>query len=233
MATIEEDRMPGDDRPLEDFVEFALNNSPRCACVLLLDTSGSMHGPPIQALSHGIGTYKEELESDDLAAQRIETAIVSFNSSVDLVQDFATIDAFTMPELTASGLTSTATAINFAIDRVEDRKEQYRKNGITYYRPWIVLITDGASTDGRQQMTAASDRIRRAEEAKQLAFFSVGVEGANMDELDGLGTRGAIPLQGLAFREFFQWLSGSMTRVSSSRVGDEIDLLDVSEWARL
>ncbi len=227
----QDDRMPGTD--LEGVVEFADNPEPRCACVLLLDTSASMNGPPIQMLNAGIRAFKEELESDSLASLRVETAIVSFNSSVRLVQDFATVDALTTPELTASGATSTATAVNSAIDRVEERKQSYRDAGISYYRPWIVLITDGASTEGRQQMDAASERIRQAEEAKQLAFFAVGVEGADMDELNRLGSRGAMPLNGLAFREFFVWLSSSMTRVSSSRVDDEINLPDYSGWAKL
>ena len=233
MTVHEDDLMPGDDRPLEEFVEFAENPQPRCACVLLLDTSGSMYGPPIRALNEGIRTFREELEGDPLASLRVETAIVSFNSSVELVQDFATIDAFKMPELAAAGLTSTAAAVNFALSRVEERKKTYRDAGMAYYRPWIVLITDGASTDGRQQMDATAERVRRAEEAKQLAFFSVGVEGADMDELSRMGTRDALPLAGLAFREFFVWLSSSMTRVSSSRVDDEINLPDVSGWAKL
>ncbi len=230
----DDDRMPGgDDLNLEDLVEFTDNPEPRCACVLLLDTSGSMHGPPIQALNDGIRAFKEELESDSLASLRVETAIVSFDSSVQLVQDFATVDALATPELDAQGATSTATAVNFAIDRVEERKQSYRDAGVPYYRPWIVLITDGASTEGRQQMDAASERVRQAEEAKQLAFFSVGVQGADMEELNRIGTRGALPLDGMAFREFFVWLSSSMTRVSSSRVDDEIDLPDVSGWAKL
>lgn len=229
----EDDRMPGDDLNLEDLVEFTDNPEPRCACVLLLDTSASMYGPPIQALNEGIRAFKDELETDSLASLRVETAIVSFDSSVQLVQDFATVDALATPELDARGATSTATAVNHAIDMVEERKKTYRDAGIQYYRPWIVLITDGASTDGRQQMDIASDRVRQAEDAKQLAFFSVGVEGADMEELDRMAPRGAMPLDGLAFREFFVWLSSSMTRVSSSRVDDEINLPDPSGWAKL
>lgn len=234
MIMREDDRMPGDaDVNLEDLVEFTDNPEPRCACVLLLDTSGSMHGPPIQALNEGVRAFKDELENDPLASLRVETAIVSFDSSVQLVQDFATVDALATPELDASGATSTASAVNRAIDMVEERKKTYRDAGIQYYRPWIVLITDGASTDGSSEMRAASDRIRQAEDAKQLAFFGIGVEGANMSELNQLGTRGAMSLNGLAFREFFVWLSSSMTRVSSSRVDDEINLPDVSGWAKL
>src|SRR5262245_597316 len=36
---------------LDEAVEFAVNPEPRCACVLLLDTSGSMQGEKIAALN--------------------------------------------------------------------------------------------------------------------------------------------------------------------------------------
>ena len=230
----EDDRIPGADPVgLEDLVEFTDNPEPRCACVLLLDTSGSMMGPPIRALNEGIRTFKAELEGDPLASLRVETAVVRFASSVKLVQDFATVDSLTVPKLRAWGGTAMASGVNVAIDKVEERKQSYREAGIQYYRPWIVLITDGSSTDHRQQMSAVTERVRQAEEAKQLAFFAVGVEGADMAELNRLAPRGAMPLDGLAFREFFVWLSSSMTRVSSSRVDDEISLPDPSGWAKL
>ena len=55
----EDDRMPGDaDIDLADLVEFTDNPEPRCACVLLLDTSGSMHGSPIRALNEGIRAFQ-------------------------------------------------------------------------------------------------------------------------------------------------------------------------------
>ena len=43
---------------LEQAVEFAENPEPRCPCVLLLDTSASMHGEPISALNEGLRTFK-------------------------------------------------------------------------------------------------------------------------------------------------------------------------------
>ena len=264
MDTTESDRMSTeDDLGLEDMVAFADNPEPRCACVLVLDTSKSMSIPtvsadqlgekldivdgvqtyavtgdadlliPIEELNKAIGDFVGAIEDDPLASLRVETAIVSFNDDVRLVQDFATVDALSPPALRAEGETSTATAVNFALDMVEKRKRVYRDAGITYYRPWVVMITDGASTESREQMTAASQRVHRAEESKQLAFFSVGVDGADMEELNRIGPRGALPLDGLAFTEFFVWLSNSMTQVSSSRVDDEINLPDISGWAKL
>ena len=90
---------------LEDAVEFAENPEPRCPCVLLLDTSGSMQGEAINALNEGLKTFKEELNRDNLAKKRVEVAISTFNSDVNIVQDFFIADQFDPPTLKAQGLT--------------------------------------------------------------------------------------------------------------------------------
>jgi hypothetical protein len=41
--------------------EFADNPEPRCPCLLLLDTSGSMQGAPISELNRGLVAFKDEL----------------------------------------------------------------------------------------------------------------------------------------------------------------------------
>ena len=67
----------------EDQIPFAepglvANPEPRCACLLLLDTSGSMNGRPIAELNAGIGAFKDELMADAMAAQRVEVGVISF-----------------------------------------------------------------------------------------------------------------------------------------------------------
>ena len=46
---------------LEDAVEFAENPEPRCPCILLLDTSGSMQRAPIAALNWDSTSDRERL----------------------------------------------------------------------------------------------------------------------------------------------------------------------------
>ena len=52
--------------------EFAENPEQRCPCVLLLDTSGSMQGAPIEQLNDALQFFKEDLYADALAAKRVE-----------------------------------------------------------------------------------------------------------------------------------------------------------------
>lgn len=211
--------------PLEEAVEFAENPEPRCPCVLLLDTSGSMKGPALDALNAGLQTYKADLGKDVLASKRVEVAVVTFNSEITVVQDFVTADQFNPPVLNAQGLTHMGGGIHRALDMVQARKAQYRANGVAYYRPWIFLITDGAPQGEPEGVVAqAAQRIREDEAANKIAFFAVGVENADMERLSQIVVRTPVKLIGLNFVEMFVWLSASMQRISQSKVNDQVAL---------
>ncbi len=200
--------------------EFVENPEPRCPCLLLLDTSGSMGGRPIQELNDGLAAFKAELESDAMASKRVEVGVVSFGP-LRTVQDFVTPDAFSAPQLQAAGDTPMGAAIIRGIEMVAARKEAYRQNGIGYYRPWIFLITDGAPTD---PWLEAARQVRAGEDSKSFMFFAVGVEGANMDTLRQISAREPLRLRGLQFKTLFSWLSNSLGSTSRSAPGDEVPL---------
>ena len=210
---------------LEEAVEFAENPEPRCACILLLDISGSMQGAPIKALNQGLQTFKDELGKDPLARKRAEVAIVTFDSHVETIQDFVTADRFAPPALDARGLTHMGTAIHQALDMIQSRKAQYRANGVAYYRPWAFMITDGEPQGEPDEIVEqAAQRLKVDEADKHVAFFAVGVEKANMQRLSEIVVRTPVKLKGLNFVDMFLWLSASMQRVSHSRVDEQVAL---------
>ena len=206
--------------------DFASNPEPRCPCILLLDVSGSMSGRPINELNAGLVTFRDELLADPLALKRVELGIVTFGP-VHVEQPFTSAANFFPPILSAQGDTPMGAAITKALDMVEERKREYRANGISYYRPWIFLITDGAPTDEWQ---AAANKVFRGEEDKRFAFFSIGVQGADMKTLAQISVRQPLPLQGLQFRELFSWLSSSLRSVSRSTPGTEVVLEAPKGW---
>ena len=210
-------------------VTFAENPEPRCPCLLLLDTSGSMAGQAIAELNAGLRAFYEELQSDSLAIKRVEVALISFGP-VRTISEFTTADCYLDPTLEAVGDTPLGEAILRGIDLIRRRKDEYRANGISFYRPWIFLITDGSPTDEWQAAAAA---VREGEASKSFAFFAIGVEKADMNTLRQISVRQPLRLQGLKFREFFQWLSNSMKSASRSNPGDRIQLPPPSGWSEI
>jgi len=218
---------------LEDAVEFAENPEPRCPCVLLLDTSGSMQGAPLDAMLAGLEAFRFDLAVDPLAARRVEIAVVAFDNRIRVVQDFVPPDRFDIPFLSAEGMTHVGAAIDKALDMVEERKARYRAYDVAYYRPWIFLVTDGEPQgEAPEAVEKAVARLRDAENRKQVAFFAVGVENANMEALARISVRQPLRLKGLDFREMFVWLSRSMQSVAHSRPDETVKLAPTG-WAEL
>ena len=208
---------------------FADNPEPRCPCVLLLDTSGSMAGAPLDALNRGYDALVAELCQDKLAAKRVELCVVTFGP-VQVRQDFANPESIYPEAFETTGDTPMGAAIKFALDELEGRKRAYREAGISYYRPWIFLITDGEPTDS---WTAAASRIREGEAANAFALFAVGVKGADMETLAKISVRPPMKLEGLKFAELFRWLSNSLKAVSQSSPGERVALPAPAGWTEV
>jgi uncharacterized protein YegL len=233
---------------LLDQAEFADNPEPRCPVVLLLDTSGSMRGDPIEQLNTALQQFDRELKADALAALRVEIALIEFGGAAralgvhgeDAGQDlrfdparaFVTADLFTPPTLQAKGGTPMGEAVRRGLELVHKRKEIYKQNDLDYFRPWMFLITDGKPTDSWE---TAAEQVRLEESRKGLLFFGIGVESADLKILAKFTpeNRPPLKLKGLAFGELFQWLSASLAAVAQSKPGEQVPLPPPTGWSEI
>ena len=217
---------------LIEAVEFAENQEPRCPCVLLLDTSESMKGQPIDSMNEGLRAFRTDILEDPVAPKRIEVAVVTFDTTVRLVQDFVTVDRFEPPLLTAQGITHTGAAVNTALDLIQERKNRYKEAGIPYYRPWVLMITDG-DPQGELFLFVqdAARRIKKDVGEHRLVFYTVATENAQTYQLFRMGFSPILKLDGLKFNELFVWLSRSMQAVSSEKTGGKFSFLP-TRWAK-
>jgi len=215
-----------------DLMPFQDNPDPRCAAVLVLDRSYSMTAnQSIDQLNTGLQTLRDELMQDSLASRRIELGVVSFGSDVKVENDIEPLDKFTPPQLVASGSTPLAKAMMEALNLVAQKSALYKEAEISYYKPWILLITDGYPTDSGEEIDAAVLQLTDAQKNGHVTVFTVGVDDADFDTLGRMSLNfNPKQLSNVKWSEFFIWLSNSLKRVSASIPGDKVNLEKSDQW---
>ena len=242
--------------------EAAQNYEQKCLCVLVLDTSASMNEivddtgvvptgktifvdgktydvvdggvSKLDGLRAGLRSFYDEIQDDDAASQKLEICVVTFNDIVTMIQAPSLISECEPPTLKADGDTALVAAVEEAIDIVEARKKWYRETGQAYYRPWIILLTDGEPSDGEGIPDLAA-RIHQDTENKRYVILPIGVDNADMEILRQLEGNGnpkipAMKLQGAKFAEFFRWLSASVGSVVDARDGAPAMIAGTDDW---
>ena len=233
---------------LEDLVNNPTARVPVCLC---LDTSGSMGGggifgglftgskAPINELNDGVQLFYDAIRGDETAMYSAEICIITFGgNSPKLIEDFANIERqANVQRLTADGNTPMGEAVNMALDCLEKRKQEYKDKGVDYYQPWLVLMTDGAPNGSQQELDRAITRTVDLVNSRKLTIFPIGIgNDANMSTLAKFSPkRTPLKLKGLNFREFFQWLSQSVSQISQLNPGESVapDLEGIKGWAEL
>ena len=213
-------------------IDYLLENyEQKCLCVFVLDISRTMRGQRILELNKSLQDFYNIISSDETTSQRLELAVVTFGDSVNVVQSPSLISDIQLPELMADGDMTLVDAVDEAIDIVNNRKKWYKSTGQPYYRPWIILITDGEPNEG-MDVSALASKIKKDTSEKKYVFLPIGVDNANMQVLQSIqGQIPAMKLKGANFGSFFKWLSASMGIVVSSEEGAVVDLSEgASNW---
>ena len=224
--------------PRPNKAEFLDNTEERCAVVLVLDKSASMIGEPARLLNEALAKFKSNLMEDVTVARKIDVAMNEFNN-LARYHPFQNAEIWQPPTVEPGGGTCLSYALNVAMDAVTQRKDDYRMNGISYYRPWVLLLTDGyPEHDSEDELTAVGQRVREAHNARQCNLFAIICDDNDENEAafsvirDKITPPGRPPkkVTSANFSELFIWLSNSMTSVSRSSPTDQIVLEDTSGW---
>lgn len=216
----------------------ATNPAARLPVVVAVDCSESMTGEPIEELNRGLKRFFEEVRADDAAMLSAEIALVTFRTEAEVAHGFAPAYGYpeAIPELSAEGTTATGAALELAERLLEEREALYRQEGIPFYKPWCLLLTDGKPFPNEGWQEPARRFRERAAQGK-LTYLCVGV-GNDIDEetLRELSAEepGVVRLQDLRFGAFFRWVSASLHDVSVAGAagGGDVRLRGIAGWAR-
>lgn len=209
------------------------NSEQRTPLILVLDSSGSMYGQPIQQLNEGLKLLEQELKNDVIAAKRVRILVIEYGGydQCTVHGDWKDAMDFTAPVLEANGTTPMGQAITLALEEIEAEKQRFKQAGVAYTRPWLFLMSDGVPTDQWEQ---AAQLCRQAEESQKTAVFPIMVDGASAEVMGCFsrnGVNGVKMLKGLQFKELFLWLFLMMRRPPRSTPGGTAQLPSTDSWA--
>lgn len=130
----------------------------RLPIYLLVDTSGSMTGEPIQAVNMGLQSLVHDLENDPQAAENAYLSVITFESKAQVVLPLTEVGSFKAPTLQTSGSTNLRDGLKLLCDCIdkEVRKNTAQQKGD--YKPLVFLLTDGFPDSGWE---SAADEVKK------------------------------------------------------------------------
>ncbi len=183
---------------------------------LLLDTSTSMRGEPINAVRDGLDLLVSTLRQDPYALETAYLSVIAFDTSAKQLVPLTELTEFQTPSIEANGATSLGEALSLTADCI--RREVQRSDAETKgdWKPLVFLMTDGAPTDSWQ---AGLKEFRAAKPGMVICCAAgPGADTKVLEEISEIVVT-LDTADGATIASFFKWVSASIT--TSSR---KIDL---------
>lgn len=222
--------------------DLASNPEARTPVTICVDCSYSMRQQRrLERVMEGVDSFCRDMARDPIARDSVELCVVSYGGAMARVErDFATTDRILesgIPQLEASEATPLADAVKTALQNLELRKGRYRDNGITWYRPWLILIGDGDESQSPRELAQAAELLKEESDAKHLSVLCITVgdeEKMECASLMRLSPDGKVQyLRDMKFKQFFAWLSRSIEKTTQSLNGEEVRFEPTTTWGEV
>lgn len=183
---------------------------------LLLDTSGSMLGEPIEAVKNGVQIMINALRQDPQALETAFLSVITFESSARQIIPLTDLSSFQMIDIKATGSTSLGDALQLVSSCIDNEVTKTTAQAKGDWKPLVFIMTDGSPTDDWQ---AGLNEFKKRKVAFTVACAAGS--GANTTVLKQI-TENVVSLDtadSKSISKFFSWVTASIG-VSSTKVED-------------
>jgi uncharacterized protein YegL len=188
----------------------------RLPVYLLLDTSGSMSGEPIEAVKNGVQLMISSLRQNPQAIETAYISVISFDSSARQLVPLTDLATFQMVDLKATGTTALGEALRLVSQSIDSEVVKTTDIKKGDWKPLVFIFTDGIPTDDWQGGLAEFKK-------RKTAFTVACGAGSKADNnvlkqiTDNVVALDTADSQSIG--KFFTWVTASIG-VSSTKVED-------------
>ena len=187
----------------------------RLPVYLLLDTSGSMTGEPIEAVKNGVQMMVHSLRQNPQAIETAFVSIITFDSEAKQLIPLTDLASFQTVDLKAAGTTALGAALSLLADKLENEVTKTTLEQKGDWKPIVFIMTDWQA--GFQKLKAVKKGLIVGCAAGNNADDKVLKEIA--DQVVRLSNTDADSIG-----KFFQWVSASIATTSTKVEETGIDL---------
>ncbi len=188
----------------------------RLPVYLLLDTSGSMSGEPIEAVKNGVQVMISSLRQNPQAIETAFISVITFDSSAQQLIPLTDLASFQMVDIKASGTTALGAALKMVAYKIETEVAKTTTEQKGDWKPLVFIMTDGIPTDDWQNGLLAFKKQKTA-----YTVACAAGSGADTNILKQI-TENVVSLDtadSSSIGKFFQWVTASIG-VTSTKVED-------------
>jgi uncharacterized protein YegL len=185
----------------------------RLPVYLLLDTSGSMSGAPIESVRRAVDQCVKEIQDDPQTQETAYFGIITFGGEARFVtKGLVPATSFLPPVIDAEGQTPFGQALWLLVESIDkDIKKAVIGGEKGDWKPMVYILTDGQPTD---DWKPALDMVKK----KASLIIAVGCGPSINREIMKTISESSFEMgnDDASFQKFFKWVTQSVKAVSKS-----------------
>ena len=188
----------------------------RLPVYLLLDTSGSMSGEPIEAVKNGVQIMISSLRQNPQAIETAFLSVITFDSTAQQIIPLTDLASFQMIDIKATGVTALGEALKLVAHKIDTEVQKTTTEQKGDWKPLVFIMTDGIPTDDWQ---SGLNEFKKSKVAFTVACAAGSGADANILKQITENVVSLDTADSASIGKFFQWVTASIG-VSSTKVED-------------